>query len=345
MKFIGVFLFFAANIFCVERAFVDGIEYYYEKPEGKGPFPCVFLIHGYQFPETSTGGKVFYDYGFLTEISKMGIVAVAVSVPGFGNSIGIRDFSGQTSQDGVIKVLDHFKKFDYVDDSKIGIYGISRGATIASMVAVRYENLAFQILQSGIYDFKNWHIPNHCKEIKDNYFEESKGNSYDRSAIEHVDKITIPTLFVHGQLDVIGGLNSAIAFHEGILNNQVYSRLLIFPNLTHFLRKICLTYVLPFLNEQFFNRYTIGIQVVDPNPYPQIESFLIDYPADKSPQLCLGDVIIAISPNNDEEMIDAYGMKPNELYELLIGEKGSKLRLKVSHIDETEEEIVIERSI
>src|SRR5579863_9873751 len=83
----------------VEHSFIENpdephhkIEFFLQKPEGDGPFPVLFLIHGYQ-PLSSSGAKEFVDQNYLSKFVNEGIVTVAISVPGFGASEGSRDCS------------------------------------------------------------------------------------------------------------------------------------------------------------------------------------------------------------------------------------------------------------
>ena len=83
------------------------IEYFIEKPKGNGPFPVIFMIHGYEPKENSIGGKMFEKMGYLSLFAENGIVGVSISVPGFGNSKGKRDFCGRY-EESVGKGSSHF---------------------------------------------------------------------------------------------------------------------------------------------------------------------------------------------------------------------------------------------
>ncbi|HEV7738050.1 MAG TPA: CocE/NonD family hydrolase, partial [Chlamydiales bacterium] len=100
------------------------IEFFMQKPDGAGPFPILFLVHGYQ-PLSNRGGKEFVDLNYLSKFVNEGIVAVAISVPGFGASVGSRDCSGPASQKAIGAVIHHFVKSSFIDPQRMGIYGIS----------------------------------------------------------------------------------------------------------------------------------------------------------------------------------------------------------------------------
>ena len=69
------------------------VEFFLQKPSGKGPWPTVVLLHGHQDPP-SHGGQDFVTWGELDRFAKRGYLAVAVSQPGYGNSSGPADFCG-----------------------------------------------------------------------------------------------------------------------------------------------------------------------------------------------------------------------------------------------------------
>lgn len=75
----------------------DRIEFFIKKPEGLGPFPALFLLHGHQ-RDPSIGGVEFFKQNVESHFVPEGIAVIAISIPGFGNSGGNRDFSGPSSQ-------------------------------------------------------------------------------------------------------------------------------------------------------------------------------------------------------------------------------------------------------
>jgi C-terminal processing protease CtpA/Prc len=67
------------------------------------------------------------------------------------------------------------------------------------------------------------------------------------------------------------------------------------------------------------------------------------YPSETS-NLQLGDIILGISPNNDETMMSMFNMPPNQVSHLILGQRGTKLKLKVAHLAGWEEEVIVERN-
>src|SRR5690348_7695029 len=159
----------------------ENIESFSLFPEGAGPFPVLFLLHGYQPPDHSIGGKQLVDLHYLDYFAKEGIAAVALSIPGFGNSEGKRDFSGPDSQKAIANFIERFCQNPLVDSSKIGIYGISRGAILASLVHLYFPHIALQILEAGCYDLTSREqlLPSYLDTIVKNMVVEI-GDPYER---------------------------------------------------------------------------------------------------------------------------------------------------------------------
>ncbi len=324
------------------------IEFFSLKPTGDGPFPIVFLLHGYQPPENSLGGKQLVEYGYLERFAKEGIVAVSVSVPGYGNSAGKRDFGGPGSQNAIIAVINHFKTFNFIDSSKIGIYGISRGAQLAGMVASHSQDVSVQILESGFYDLSSFcsEIPEYLDGIKNSIFQEG-GNTHEalaeRSPLYHTNSTRAATLILQGEFDDRRQLPSAQQLHAKLLDQGVESLLKIYLNELHVLPPEKWDVIIPFVRQHFFNVYGIGIKVSEATPAIQILKIHPNSPAQKSGKLKVGDAILSISPMNDDIEINTLRMPVNTFVSFVLGRKDSKIRLHVQHFDLTFEDIVISR--
>jgi dipeptidyl aminopeptidase/acylaminoacyl peptidase len=174
------------------------VELFWTKPEGNGPFPAILFIHGHQdLPRP--GGSVFASAGRLGMMAKRGYVAAALSQPGYGNSGGPPDFCGPFTQQVTLVALDFLRQQRFVKPAKVALFGYSRGAIVAAMVATQDPSVAAAVLGAGAYDFFTWHptFPGMARNIA-----EEAGTSSEaylaRSAIYHTEKIKAPVLLLHG---------------------------------------------------------------------------------------------------------------------------------------------------
>lgn len=324
------------------------IEFYSLFPKGDGPFPVLFLLHGWQPEESSKGGKQLGDFGYLHILAAQGIAAVSISVPGFGASEGRRDFSGPCSQKAVCAVMDHFKTHPNIDPTRMGLYGISRGAALGAMVSSFYPNLKLQILESGFYDLlaSPWPMPEYLNGIRENLLKEAGDDReawINRSAVYHTDTIKATTLLLHGEFDDRHGLASAKDLHEKLLKAGGNSTLKVYPNATHCLNHGKWGEIIRFLRFHFLRVCGIGIGLSDPSPATQITEILPNSPAAYSGKLRVGDTILRVSPNNDKEEVDVLRMSKDDLASLIIGPPGTEVRLHVQHFDLTHEDIILKR--
>lgn len=355
LLFFALWIMTCSSLFAVEAFIIENpyqpdknIEFFVKKPERAGSYPVIFLLHGYQPEENSSGGRQLVDYGYLDRFVEEGIVAVSISIPGFGRSNGERDFSGPESQKAVASVIEYVASLGCADPTRMGIYGISRGATLASLVPIYYPELTVLILESGEYDVTNRRalLPEYLSGMRDNLLQEVGADDEDyiaRSALYNTSSIQSTTLLLHGEFDDRRGLPSAVALQAQLLQEGKECLLKIYPNEGHALFQEKWDAIIPFVRQQFFNKYGIGIKITPPTPALQICKIHADSSASKSGRLKVGDAILTISPNDDEEEIDVLGMPVKQVIRYLLGEKGSRVRLQVQHFDLTYENVLLER--
>ena len=120
-------------------------------PEGKGPFPAVFLITGsgpQDRDESLLEHKPFFvlaDY-----LTRKGILVLRADDRGFGKSTG--SFASATTADFATDAeaaIAYLKTRGEVDPKKIGLIGHSEGGIIAPMVAARNPDVGFIVLMAG----------------------------------------------------------------------------------------------------------------------------------------------------------------------------------------------------
>jgi len=210
------------------------IEVFWTKPTEPGPWPAILFIHGHQ-EQIRNGGEAFVRTGRLGIMASRGYVAGALSQPGYGNSDGPPDFCGPFTQEAVVVAIDFLRNQLFVNPNKVALYGYSRGAIVASMVATKDPKLAAVVLGAGAYNFFSWY-PTPLRGIDTN-IEREAGTSAEafkaRSAIYHADKITVPVLLLHGAQDERVPIQQTEAFAEKLQANGVIVKLKIFPDTRH----------------------------------------------------------------------------------------------------------------
>jgi len=220
------------------------IEFYWARPKAEGPWPVLIYIHGHQ-ERQRPGGKDLADGGVLERMARRGVVAVSVSQPGYGQSDGPPDFCGPYTQHAVMAVVAELRKWKFVNPDKIGLYGISRGAVVASLVEAQDRRLAAAILVAGFYDFEKSYqnlieearTNAHARGMVENIQAESGATSEDiraRSAILSANQIRTPTLIINGERDFRVAVPDIVEFESLIKANDVPVKAVIFSDYGHF---------------------------------------------------------------------------------------------------------------
>ncbi|PYM95986.1 MAG: hypothetical protein DME04_03165 [Candidatus Rokuibacteriota bacterium] len=210
------------------------VEVFWTRPAGDGPYPALLLIHGHQ-EQLRNGGEAYVATGRLGVIAARGFVAAALSQPGYGNSDGPQDYCGPFTQEAALVALDFLRKQSFVDPKKVALYGYSRGAIVASMVATQDPQLAAVVLGAGAYDFFSWY-PTPLPGIDTNIRLEAGASAEAfraRSAIYQADKIKAPVLLLHGEQDERIPVRQAEAFAEKLKANGIVVTLKIFAGARH----------------------------------------------------------------------------------------------------------------
>jgi pimeloyl-ACP methyl ester carboxylesterase len=127
----------------------DSVEAIAFRPAADGKYPAVLLIPGFS--------RTARDYILLgLRFAKEGFACVAVTQRGFGKSSGKPDFVGPKTIAALEVGFRKFRKEPYIDSSRMGVFGYSRGAMAASLLAVRLKDTEVQaaVFAAGIYDLK-----------------------------------------------------------------------------------------------------------------------------------------------------------------------------------------------
>jgi dipeptidyl aminopeptidase/acylaminoacyl peptidase len=215
------------------------VEYFVEQPKGNGPWPTIILLHGHQNFPKNVGGRAFADWGVLQRFANEGYLAVSVSLPGYGNSTGPRDFAGPYSQNAVVAVMDHLKKEKRSIPDRIVIHGTSLGAVTAALIGTRDKDIAGLVLISGLYDLPSFFEQNGSTaalDVKAAAVAQTGGSQdalRSRSALLVADQIKANTLILNGALDERTDAEQARMLAAAITAAGGKARAHIFPEAGH----------------------------------------------------------------------------------------------------------------
>lgn len=199
------------------------------RPIGEGKFPGILLIPGFQRTALDQ-----IPLGVL--LAREGFVAVAVTQPGFGKSKGKPDYVGPNTIKALKEGFRRLKREHYVDTQRMGIYGFSRGAMAASLLAVQLDGLRAAVFGAGIYDFKKAYDEIKLEGIRNNMRLET-GMTPDaikeRTSILQMKKLKCPVLILHGEKDENVPVSQALVLRDKLTELKKEFELKLFPDRPH----------------------------------------------------------------------------------------------------------------
>jgi len=136
-------------------------------PAGDKKFPAVVYIHGFGGGSYET--KIKY---LCNELAKNGIVALQFDMydkPTGKSEPDIRYMDIPQQLDATKSAIDFIEKLSYVNKTKIGLTGHSRGGMTVLLYAPTDKRVKVLVSQSATSDFKNtheWYVTNEGLDIK-----------------------------------------------------------------------------------------------------------------------------------------------------------------------------------
>jgi dipeptidyl aminopeptidase/acylaminoacyl peptidase len=214
------------------------------RPIDRPRSPAILMIPGYN--------RTAVDYIPLgVALAKKGYVCLAVTQPGFGRSTGPPDFVGPQTIAAMLEGYRRLIREEFVDSTRMALFGYSRGAMAASLMAARLPRLGCVVLGGGIYDLGAAYREIKDEDIRQNIEKEAGVDSaawQQRSSLFLADRIECPVLILHGEADASAPVSQAHCLHDTLTRLGKPSELVIVEGADHGLPpNLILEHALPFL--------------------------------------------------------------------------------------------------
>jgi dipeptidyl aminopeptidase/acylaminoacyl peptidase len=209
-------------------------------------WPALILIHG--GPQGVWGDDFHYRWNAQL-FAAPGYVAAAINFHGstsygqeFTNSIS-KNWGGLPYID-IMNGFDYLANLPYIDKTRIGAAGGSYGGYMVNWLATQTDKFAALVSHAGVFNlesmygateelwFPEWDLGGPYWE-NDEYYKKWSPHYY----VDNFSKFKTPVMVVHGQHDYRVPVTQGFEMYTALQRQGVPSRLLYYPDETHFVLK------------------------------------------------------------------------------------------------------------
>jgi dipeptidyl aminopeptidase/acylaminoacyl peptidase len=224
--------------------------------------PLILVIHG--------GPAGYWANAFEPDLliyTGMGYAVLGPNVrgsSGYGDSIlrGLMGDVGGGEYQDLMTGVDHVIEAGYVDADKMGVAGWSWGGVSAGWVITQTKRFKAASVGAGVsnwigesgpgfnWDVSNWYIGGKHWTEREEWRK--------RSAINYVENVETPTLFLHGEKDQTSSTNQSMVFFDALQEMGIPTRFIKFPRQTHGIREPRLLRIRIVEELRWMQKYVLG---------------------------------------------------------------------------------------
>jgi dipeptidyl aminopeptidase/acylaminoacyl peptidase len=204
-------------------------EAYLTRPAGPGPFPLMILLHGHTFESIGGAESVVPEAeAFASDLCYAGL---AVSLPGYGATEVPPGMDPKITLNVVLDGVSLVKKLPWIDSKRFYLYGFSRGAFFAALLANRLEGIEGVVLHSGVYDLNRFYQD--TLWFRSMLNPSGEPNPKLISILPEVPTWHAPTLVLHGEKDALVSVQQANLLRDSLEAAKKPYRFVLYPNNGH----------------------------------------------------------------------------------------------------------------
>jgi dipeptidyl aminopeptidase/acylaminoacyl peptidase len=203
-------------------------EAYLTRPAGPGPFPLMILLHSHTIGFIGAGSIVPEAEAFASDLCYAGL---AVSLPGYGATEVVPGIDPNITLNVVLDAVSLVKKLPWIDSKRFYLYGFSRGAFFAALLANRLEGIEGIVLHSGAYDLNR--LYQETPWIRSLLNPNGERNPKLISILPEVPTWYAPTLILHGGKDSVVSVQQAILLRDSLEAAKKPYRFVLYPDNGH----------------------------------------------------------------------------------------------------------------
>jgi dipeptidyl aminopeptidase/acylaminoacyl peptidase len=185
---------------------------------------------------------------------------------GYGDDLlrGLMGDMGGGEYHDLMTGVDHVIDAGFVDAEKMGVAGWSWGGVLGGWVITQTDRFKAASVGAGVsnwigesgpgfnWDISNWHIGGKHWTNREEWRR--------RSAINFVENVTTPTLFLHGEKDQTSSTNQSMVYFDALQERGVPTRFIKFPRQAHGIREPRLLRVRIVEEIRWMQKYVVGVE-------------------------------------------------------------------------------------
>jgi dipeptidyl aminopeptidase/acylaminoacyl peptidase len=203
-------------------------EAYLTRPAGPGPFPLMIFLHGHTFGARGAESIVSAAEAFASDLCYAGL---AVSLPGYGATEVAPGTDPKTTLNVVLDAASLVRSLPWIDPQQFYLYGFSRGAFFAALLANRIAGIKGMVLHSGAYDLNRLYQENPW--LRSMLNPAGENNPKLLSILPEVSTWHAPTLVLHGREDFLVSVQQANLLRNSLDAAKKPYRFVLYPNSGH----------------------------------------------------------------------------------------------------------------
>jgi dipeptidyl aminopeptidase/acylaminoacyl peptidase len=222
---------------------IEGLLTYPVGYERNKRYPLLVSVHGGPadaWRQFFIGMQGFY--GPIASFASRGYAILRCNVRGsngYGKAFrrgNYRDWGGKDVQD-MLTGVDHVINLGVADPDRMGITGWSYGGYLTAATLTQTGRFRAAAIGAGMTNLVSYAMGNDSPDYLPSQFSgevwEVKDLLLDRSPIAHADRVTTPTLFLHGENDQRVPIWQSYELHNALKRRDVPTQMVVYPRTGH----------------------------------------------------------------------------------------------------------------
>lgn len=204
--------------------------------------PLLLNIHG---GPSGVFGEAFIGSPGLYPVASLAQKGIAVLRPnprgssGYGAKVRqmvVQDWGGRDFED-LMSGVDHVIALGVADPDKLAVMGWSYGGYMTAWTVTQTRRFKAAAIGAGITNHVSMYGTQDIPSVYEDYFGGPPWQFRDvyrkSSPIEYIDRVTTPTLLLHGERDDRVPVTQAYEFHRALQRRGIETKMIVYPRTPH----------------------------------------------------------------------------------------------------------------